>query len=210
MGYLGLDETPIKDDNLFQRLFWPSDHAGETDQLGQQGFWVCWAVGSVSFLLMLARGHWLLALLTLLVFGLGGTGIREHSQPAAMLIACIYWLNQLAGVVSGQFPGFLGLVGGVLLIANIRGTYIAAKWAARGDQEVFPERARATLADRFVDQMPLKVWPKAKVPFFALAGLYLALTVLGIVALAVAAGGRHPVPVANDPGGVTVEVAPSR
>jgi hypothetical protein len=31
MGYLGLDQSPVKDDNMFQRMFWPSDHAGETD-----------------------------------------------------------------------------------------------------------------------------------------------------------------------------------
>ena len=207
MGYLGLDETPVKDDNLFQRLFWPSDHAGETDQLGQQGFWVCWVVAGISFLLLLVQGHWLLAPFTLLVYGMGGIGIREHSQPAAMLVAIIYWMNQLAGLAVGQFPSFLGLAGGVLLIANIRGTYIAAKWAARGDADAFPERANETFTDRFVDQMPPVVWPRVKVPFFLLASLYAALTVLGIVMLSMRPAPKPPM---SQMPSATFEVSPSR
>ena len=207
MGYLGLDETPVKDDNMFQRLFWPSDHAGETDQLGQQGFWVCWAVAVVSFVVLMVQGHWLLAPFTLLVYGLGGIGIREHSQPAAMLVAIIYWMNQLAGLAMGRFPGFLGLAGGVLLIANIRGTYIAAKWAAKGDAEVFPERANESFKDRFVDQMPTVVWPRVKIPFFVLASLYAALAVLGIVMLVMRPAPKHAIPQTPS---ATLEVSPSR
>ena len=210
MGYLGLDETTVKDDNLFQRLFWPSDHAGETDMLGQQGFWVCWGVGVVSMLVLLAQGHWILALLTLLVYGLGGVGIREHSQPAAMLIACIYWLNQLAALMGGRVPGVIGRGGGVLLIANIRGTHIAAKWAAKGDAEAFPERASASWSDRFVDQMPVVVWPRAKVPFFTLAGLYLTLSVLGLMMLMMGVGARRTAPAAQVTPGQTIEVSPAR
>ena len=93
MGYLGLDQTPVKEENLLQRLFWPSDHAGETDYLGKQGFWVCWAVATVSLVLMLVQGHWILAAFNFIVFGLGGMGVREHDQPAAVFVAAAFWLN---------------------------------------------------------------------------------------------------------------------
>lgn len=93
MGYLGLDQTEIKDDNLFQRMFWPSDHAGEADTLGQQGFWVCVAIATVTFVPLLLQGHWIAGFLIAIFYFLGGIGVREHSQPAAILVAVTYVLG---------------------------------------------------------------------------------------------------------------------
>ena len=100
MGYLGLDQTVVRDDNMFQRMFWPSDHAGEADTLGKQGFWVCLAIAILSFVVITAQGHWLLGPFTALFFLLGGAGVREHDQPAAVLVAVAYVMN----LVAASFP----------------------------------------------------------------------------------------------------------
>jgi len=184
MGFLGLDQTPVKDDNMFQRMFWPSDNAGDTDTLGKQGFWVCGAIGLFSLLTSALQGHPIVGLLTALFFCLGGIGVREHSQPAAVLVAAVYLLNIVAAIASGLPPGALTIILSLLLLANVRATYIAAKWADRGDPSVMPERFNETFADKLVDQMPARVWPIAKIPFFCIAGLYLVLTLLGAVMLA--------------------------
>lgn len=184
MGYLGLDQTEVKDDSMFQRLFWPSDHAGETDTLGKQGFWVCMVVGVVTVLQSAAQGHWLLGLLMLLFYVLGGIGVREHSTAAAVLVAATFLINVMAGIFFGALPGILPLGTIVLLLANIRGTWIAAKWASKAP-DAMPERFAETFKDRFVDSMPAVVWPKARVPFFLLGALMLLLTVAGTVMLGV-------------------------
>lgn len=183
MGYLGLDETVVKDENLFQRLFWPSDHAAETDYLGQQGFWICVGVAVLSLIVLVVRGEWISGLLTFAFFALGGIGVREHSVGAATLVALAFWMNQVSGAISGRFPGFLSLAAGCLLLANIRGTYVAARWKLRGDPEAFPERLKTTLKERFVDQMPMRVWPRARVGFFILAGIYMLLSIAGVMLL---------------------------
>ncbi len=209
MGYLGLDQTPVKEENMLQRLFWPSDHAGETDYLGKQGFWVCWSVAAVSLILLLLQEHWILAVFTFVVYGLGGTGVREHDQPAAVFVAAAFWLNQPAGLLSGKIPSLIWIAAGILLIANIRGTYIAAKWAAKGDLDVFPERSTVSLKDRFVDGMPPRVWPRAKIPFFVLASLYLVLSMSGLVLTLTGFGAPRPHAVTQPPS-ATLEVSPPR
>ncbi len=106
--------------------------------------------------------------------------------------------------MAGMFPGLLSIAAAVLLIANIRGTWIAARWAKRGDLDAFPERMRETWRDRLVDQMPLRVWPKARVPFFCIAGIYMLLAVAGTVMLA-----RHiGQPSAPQPNAQTIELKP--
>jgi hypothetical protein len=197
MGYLGLDATEqVKPDNMFQRMFWPSDHAGESDDLGKQGFWVCIAVAMLSAIVLLSQGHWFLALFVTAVYLFGGIGIREHSQVAAIFVAATYWLDQLASLASGRFPGFLGIAAGVLLIANIRGTWIAAKWARIGGPDAMPERQSGTVRAWVVDQMPAKVWPVMQYPFYVIAGLYSLLVIAGVV-LVFSVGPAQKVPPAT-------------
>jgi len=182
MGYLGLSGPIVKEDNIFQRLFWPSDHAGEADSLGQQGFWVCATVAIFSAIMLTIGGHWAIALLTFIFFALGGIGVREHSTFAAASVALVYLLNQALVLLAGV-PSFLGLAVSVLLIANIRGTWIAAKWAKSGDPDAVPERMRETWRDRLVDQMPARVWPKGRSIFYCVAAIYVLMNVLGTVAI---------------------------
>jgi hypothetical protein len=203
MGFLGLSEPIEKESNIFQRLFWPGDHAGEADSLGQQGFWICIIVAVISAIVLSVQGQWFAAVLTLAFFGLGGIGVREHSTPAAALVALAYVLNQAVNLMMGVFPGFLGIAAAVLLIANIRGTWIASRWAKKGDPEVMPERMKETWKDRFVDQMPTKVWPKARIIFYITAATYMVLIVAGITVLV-----RHTAQSVPAEKSVTIQVRP--
>ncbi len=183
MGFLHLDQTEVKDDNMFQRLFWPSDHAGETDYLGKQGFRVCAGIAVLSLIVSTAQHQPIIGLLTFVFFVLGGIGVREHSTAAATLVAVVYIINLAASAAIGRFPGVITLGATALLLANVRGTWIAARWARSGDPEAMPERRNETFTDRLVDQMPLRVWPFARIPFFFLGGVYLMLTVVGTLIL---------------------------
>lgn len=179
MSTLGLDGTPQKEDNLFKRLFWPSDSPYEVDMLGQQGMWVCLVSGALSSGAMAFGGHPLLALLNLLFYWVGGMGVREHAIAAAILVATGQVLNVLAATLAGMPPGALSLICTGLLLANVRGTLIAARWVQRAPQE-FPERLGETITDKLIDQLPFRVWPKITIAFYSIASMYLALCVLGI------------------------------
>jgi membrane protein implicated in regulation of membrane protease activity len=68
-------------------------------------------------------------------------GVREHSRAAAIIVAAFFLFN-LAGsaVVIGMPPGFIPLGILCLLLANIRGTWIASRWQKVDD--AFPDRMR--------------------------------------------------------------------
>jgi hypothetical protein len=183
MGILGLAEPAEKEQNLFQRLFWPADHAGEVDSLGQQGFWICMLVAAGSFVVLAIQSHLVIATLTLAFFALGGIGVREHSTTAAVLVAFAYVLNLFSAFATGRPPGILTIAAAVLLLANIRGTWIAARWAKRGDPDAFPDRLTDTWRDQLVDQLPARIWPKSKILFFIISAVYIVLAALGTAAL---------------------------
>jgi hypothetical protein len=179
MSMLGLTGETEKDDNLFKRLFWPSNHPNDVDTLGQQGFWICLVVGLISGVILLLTGHPLIALLTMVFMWLGGIGVREHSLAAAIFVAGAYVLNILVSLFAGVPPGALDIIISGLLLANIRGTYIAAAWQKKGALEDFPERLNTTFFDWLVDQLPAKLWPAGRFVFYVVGVLYVLLLVLG-------------------------------
>ena len=178
---LGLSDERTKDDNLFQRLFWPSNQPGEVDTLGQQGFWVCLVVAVFSGVTMVLVGHPLIGLLSFAFYGLGGVGIRQHSVAAAIFISFAYVANLLINLLLTQVPGVLTLIIAGLLLANIRGTYIASKWQNSGNLESPSESS--TFFDWLVDQVPQRVWPSGRFLFFVLGAIYLALILLGAIGI---------------------------
>jgi hypothetical protein len=176
MQTLGISDKPQKPDNWFQRICWPSDSPQEVDDLSRRGFWICALVAAFSCVVLLIQGHWMLAPFILLVYLLGGIGVREHSFPAAILIAVIYFADMASTLlVAHKPPGALGIVFLLVLLGNIRGTWIAAKWSKQPLEGEELYRLETTWRDKLVDQMPAKVWPIGKVVFYFLGGAYLAL-----------------------------------
>jgi hypothetical protein len=183
MSTLGLDGRPQREDNIIRRVFWPSDHAGEADTLGQQGYWVCLFVGLVSAGISVFTGHALVGLLIFAFYWLGGMGVREHSVSAAVIVAFGYIAGLIFAIATRHLPGLLDIGITVILLGNIRGTYVASSWKAKGDPEAFPDRMNITFFDRLVDQLPAKVWPRGRYAFFSVSLVYGLLLLVGTVAV---------------------------
>ena len=117
-------------------------------------------------------------------FCLGGIGVREHSVSAAIIIALAYIANILLNLFAlGSPPGALSILVAGLLLANIRGTWIAAAWQKKGELEDFPERLNTTIFDKVVDQMPASVWPVGRFFFYFVAAIYMMLLALGSIGI---------------------------
>jgi hypothetical protein len=182
METLGISGPPKKDDSFFKRIFWPSEDSVDADMLGQQGFWLCLIVALLTLIAATFQGHFVLAILFASFYFLGGIGVREHDLAAANLVTLVYSLNILAGVfLTRAFPGYLTLFAELLLISNIRGCWIAAKWQKAGDPDLIPLRMNETWTDKLVDQMPARVWPHMRKTFYVVAGLVAVSTVAGII-----------------------------
>ena len=60
METLGLSSPQQREDN-FQRLFWPIVHnSDDADLIGRRGFWVAFAAGMLSAIVLGVSGHPLL------------------------------------------------------------------------------------------------------------------------------------------------------
>jgi hypothetical protein len=189
METLGLSSKPQKSDNIFQRLLWPTIYNQyDVDLLGQQGFWVCIALGTLSGVLLLLTGQFLVGLLTVFVFFAGACGVRERSVSAASVIFAIQLISLLSAYfISGLPPSpVISIVILMLLLANVRAAIISSRWIAAPPEESdtdLPERSTFTAADRFANTLPVTLWPKIKYVFFGVSALYLVLTIVGAVFL---------------------------
>ncbi|SFS15656.1 hypothetical protein SAMN05421771_2753 [Granulicella pectinivorans] len=186
MQTLGLSSTPQPTDNLFKRLFWPSiETQYDVDLLGQQGFYVCTAVGGVSFLLLLFLGMPFVGMLTAAVYFLAACGVRERSIAASALAFALYLTGFAGGMVHGGGGNpFVGLVITMLLFSNLRATVLARRWSKQPDDETEfhpSDRSSTSVLDRLSNQLPPKIWPRGKFAFFPLVGLYLLLAVVGLM-----------------------------
>jgi hypothetical protein len=77
MQTLGLSDSTARSESRLKSLFWPSIQSGaDVDYLAVQGFWVCTIIGVISFGFLVVAGRPISGLLTLLLFHLGGVGVR--------------------------------------------------------------------------------------------------------------------------------------
>ena len=194
MQTLGLSGKGEHEDNFFQRLFWPTVHnSNDADLISRRGFWVALVVGTASGLLLLASGHPILALLVVLVYLLGGVGIRQQSIAACVLIPSLYalglltqWIGIVRGLMSFSNP-LLGLVGLALLLATVRATALTRKWAAQDTNET-PESIDTGFVDAIVNRMPRRTWPAGKHVFYVLTAIYGALSLFSCYSILVSPG----------------------
>jgi hypothetical protein len=79
-----------------------------------------------------------------------------------------------------QPPSVFSILFTVVLLSNLRATFLALQWKPLEDGEDRPSRFSETLVDKFVDQMPARLWPKLQIPFVILGVSLLILTLLGL------------------------------
>jgi len=188
MQTLGLSDSTARTDGRLKSLFWPSIQSGaDVDYLAVQGFWVCTAVGGMSFAFLALARQPILGLLVFLLFHLGGVGVREHNPFAAGIILVYYIVDFLASAfllfVNSPGIGILRIIITGLLLSNLRATWIAGNWKPDSEEAALPPRMSETFADKFSDMWPAFIWPKVKVLYYILSFGFLALTAAGLIVI---------------------------
>jgi hypothetical protein len=184
MQTLGLSGEAKRSDGWLKSIFWPTvENAWDVDYLGRQGFWICFWIAVFQLVIAaISRNAFLLivGVVEALVFLIGGMGVRETKWPAAALVFSIFFLNQLANLAGGHFPGVLAVIGAAVLLSNLRATFLASEWRPAAEGEDRPTRFNETLGDKLADQLPAKLWPALQIPFYGLASILLLVSLLGL------------------------------
>lgn len=187
MQTLGISDSGERSDSRLKSLFWPSVQSGtDVDSLGTQGFWVCAFVAVLSLGVLLLQGKPILGLVLFLFYYVGGVGVREHNPFAAIIVFSYYALDTLFSVVVLFFATPWGMLLlrvfiSALLLSNVRATWIASTWKQDSDEAALPPRLGDTWSDKLADQIPAKIWPKLRIPYYVFAPWVLLLSFAGIV-----------------------------
>jgi len=193
MQTLGLSDSTPRSESRLKSLFWPSIQTGaDVDYLAVQGFWVCTIVGVMSFVFLALAHQPITAVLVLLLFHLGGVGVREHNPFAAAIILVYYVVDFLASFLFLFFNspgiGVLRVIIVALLLSNLRATWIAAGWKPDSEEAALPPRLGETFFDKLADKWPAFIWPKVKWLYYVFSFGYLALVVAGLVVMMLRGG----------------------
>lgn len=179
MQTLGISDSTPASENALKRLFWPSiQNASDVDALGMQGYWVCAIAAVLSFVLSAMNGQVITGCFVFLVCYLGGVGVREHSRYAASAVFFLFLTDTLLA------PGIPKVFITALLLSNLRATWIAARWRPESPEAAMPVRFDETWGDKFVDKLPLWLWPKVRILYYVFSVCFIALTFVGLAMIA--------------------------
>ena len=188
METLNLSGTAPQSENRLKSLFWPTIHTGaDVDYLGSQGYWICAIVAVFSWIGSSIIGHPIAGFFLLLYYYLGGVGVRQRSVFAGVVVFIMFLADTLLA------PGIWKLFGCVLLLSNMRATFIASFWDPGVAEAEMPMRFDETWGDKFADKLPTWLWPKIRYGYYAFAVLFLLLTMTGLIMMALHLN-RIPVP----------------
>lgn len=178
MQTLGLSDSTPRTESRWRALLWPTiRNEVDLDYVTRQGFWICTFVAVVTFVLGAFAGSPGGAAFDATFFFLAGLGIRERSRMAGVSAFLVYLLGTLA--LQRNPMGAFGIARFIflaLLFANIRGTWLAAKWEQDPAAPPPSLRLSQTLGDKLSDRFPTLLWPKVRYVFYLLA----CLEILGI------------------------------
>jgi hypothetical protein len=184
MQTLGLSSESKRSDGWLKSLLWPSvENAWDVDYLGQQGMWICTLVAAASLFTLAVTGMPVMILAGLLAaafYLLGGMGVREGSWMAASLVLAVYLLNVFFGIVMLRMPNIFTILFSVVLVSNLRATILASQWRPAAEDEDRPMRFSESLADKYIDQLPRKWWPRLQVVFLVLGVTMMLFSVAGL------------------------------
>jgi hypothetical protein len=176
MQTLGISDSTHASESRVKTLFWPSIQNGtDVDYIGAQGFWVCVIVAVFSLVVSVFTGHWMAGVFVLVLYYLGGVGVRQGSRFAAAMVFISYVLEIVA---SG--PGVVKIFVAAILLSNVRATWIASGWTPGTDEASLPPRMSETWSDKFADQLPPRIWPKLKIFYYIYSVCFLILVCVGL------------------------------
>jgi hypothetical protein len=182
MQTLGLSDSTPRTESRLRSLLWPTirDEA-DVDYLTQQGFWICFVVALFTLGSSFFSGTVLGGLFESIFFFLCGIGIRERSRFAAFAAFGAYLLSALVlQRYTGQGFGVVRIIFLALLLANIRGMLLSARWP-KTEGEAAPIRLHETIGDKLSDSLPSFLWPKTRVVFYLLAVLEIAVLIFALL-----------------------------
>jgi len=178
MQTLGLSDSTPRTEGRLKSLFWPSIQSGaDVDYLGTQGYWVCAAVAFLSLVFFTALRQPVTGILIFLFYYLGGVGVRERSQFAAIAVFVMYVVDTMLSPFS-----IVRIIVSALLLSNLRATWIAALWRSESEEAAMPPRLGATWGEKFADKFPAWLWPKIRIPYYVYAVCCLVIVPVGFVA----------------------------
>jgi hypothetical protein len=184
MQTLGLSGESKRSDGRLKSIFWPTvENAWDVNYLGEQGFWILNGVAVVELVVSALMGNTVLLIsgvVTFFVYVMGAMGVREANWPAAAMVFSVYFAGMLGGLAVGRLPGVVAVIIAGVLLSNVRAAFLASEWKPLDENEDRPTRFNETLADKFSDQLPAKLWPMIQIPFFALASVLLLLEFIGV------------------------------
>lgn len=181
MQTLGLSDSTPRTESRLKSLFWPSIQTGsDVDYLGAQGYWVCALVAVFSFVFSAISGHAIAGAFAMALYYLGGVGVRERSRYAAAVVLGLFVADMVA-----SWPNVfvLRVLLAALLLSNLRATWIASRWKPESEDVTLPPRLGETWSDKFVDKLPMWLWPKVRVLYYVLSACFFVLLAIGLAVM---------------------------
>ena len=176
MQTLGLSDATPRTESRWRALFWPTiRNAVDYDYVTRQGLWICLLVGVVDLLFGLLAGNAFVATIEGLFFVFAGVGVRERSRVAAVAAFAAYFTGSLVlQRYTGNGFSIVRLIFLALLLANVRGSWVSARWDQECEQPALPPLGE-TIGDWFTYKMPRVLWPKVKSLFYVFVGIEMAM-----------------------------------
>jgi len=184
MHTLGLSDTAARPGGRLRALFWPTirDEA-DFDSVTTQGFWVCFVVAVVTIGFGAFTGSPFSGLLEGVFYFLAAVGVRKGSRMAGIVAFTAYLLGRFVMQrYTGNGFGVMSVIFLALLGANIRGSWLCARWAKEKRFTGFPPRLNQTLGEQLSGQFPELLWPQTRHIFYGLAGLEVAMLLMALFA----------------------------
>lgn len=180
MQTLGLSNSTPRTEGRLKALFWPTiRNDGDFDYITEQGFWVCFIVAVVTLTFSVFMHSVVVGGFEALFYFLAGVGVRQRNRLAAIAAFLAYLLG---GLVIQRYTGTGFGIGRLiflsLLFANIRGIWLSAQWEKNGDVQPVRDRLNQTILDKLSDQLPARIWPKARWVFAFFAAIELGLMLM--------------------------------
>lgn len=169
MQTLGLSDSTPRTESRIKALLWPTiRNEADLEYVSQQGFWICSIIALASAILGIIGGSIAGGIVEATFYFLAGTGVRERSKLAAVVVFVVYFMSAFINGSGGL--GIARIIFSGVLLANIRGIWLSSNWTGSSEPE---PRFSETFLDWFSSSLPSLLWPKVKYLFYVLAMLML-------------------------------------